>query len=327
MLRLQVPVEPSKSIDSHVVVGLLVKLLNPRELKLLGRANKHFVSSVCPHVRELSAGQIQCVWRRYGWRLNTKDLAKAFCTAKLSDAGARSFEFDEIVKFLRRKHVVRIAKHFLRRIVYGCAEFSKTKPEGKEYTIRVFLAAYMIGYFAEHVFEFLGETERDLIAATSLLLACVHSIAEKLAETGCFLDLPRDLVTDLLGHVHVYHTAFTAWQTPDKAMLLGRMERATRALLQAYALIDPYNPLDEPVRQEFRVQTRRLFNKFVEMGAAAELQQFERYKVGTLSYETFDPANPIDWELWANYHAEIVSAMQTDEYWEAWATEHMVLAW
>lgn len=323
MLPLQVPFEPSKSVDSHVVVGLLVKLLNLKELKLLGRANKHFVSSVRPHVRELSAAQMQCLWRRCGWRVNTNNLAKTFLAAKLSEADARAFQFEEIVQHLRKKCVVKIALVFLRRIVYASADIIKISLKDKKYNVRVFLAGYMIKYFPEHVFESLGVSERDLIAAASPLLEVVLSIAGTLAEHCPFRDLPLHLAESFLPLVSAYEEAFKTWKKPDHEKLVSRMVNATRALLVAFPLLDPYNPLDEPMRQEFRQQIRRMFTKFVDIGAAAELQQFERFKVGTLSYETFNPANPIDWELWANYHAENVIAMLSDEYWALWANERM----
>lgn len=311
--------ESNMTIDSRMVVGSLADRLNLKDLKLLGRTNKHYKSSVRLHLRERSPGMIQCLWRRRGWRVKTKYLAESYLAAKLSDADARAFDFDVITKHLRAKCVVITAKSFLFRLMFLAMKIGGVQPQYAAHNVRVFLAAYLARYFPQEVFDNMLANERDLLDKSVALLACVHPIVAGLALHGSFRALPGPLTANYLRLLYAFEQSFWTWKGLDQVLFIRRIRNTTYALLDAMRLLDPYERLDEPLRNQFRAQVRRMFGKLAELHDENHTTQFDPYRFGTLSYETFDAANPVDWELWANHHAENVFAMLSDEYWALWA--------
>lgn len=314
-------IRPEGGLDgamSHVLrrVGL-------KHIKLVGLSNKQFLLFTKDFVRERSAQTIARFWRRYGWSMKIDRLADAYLTVKLTEMDARDMGFELFVKHLRKKFVIRVALLFYRRILYGAAEILKARAALVRLNIREFLAGYIVAFYSESIFEKFGPTEREVVRASLPLFECVHVMACFLAQGVACTDLPRHVLSTLPVLHSEYASAFNAWRTPDLEALCKRIVDAVCALCDAFRCISTYEPVDEPVRVEFRRNTRRLRDKLDEMRGPGTSRMLDEYMVGCLVYETWDPLNPIDWTLWANFHMDDLFAAMDEEYWEARATFYM----
>ena len=103
--------------------------------------------------------------------------------------------------------------------------------------VRIFLAAYMIVCFPTNVFERIGPTEQALLDAARRMLETFEGICLAVhgADRPSVAQLPRPLMERLPGEVREYLDRFAAWRVPDEARLVGRIERALLAVLQARA--------------------------------------------------------------------------------------------
>lgn len=297
---------------SHVLHRVNVKLV-----KALACTNKQFLTSMKEFMRERSAAIIAKFWRRYGWTANTQNLADAFRTVKLTERDARAMGFDVLVKHLRKKVVLRVALQFMRRIMYSAAKLLKISYGDKIFNIRVFLCTFMIAFYEHCVFEYVGTKEQCVIDWTHRLIQNVFNIAELLAQGTAFRDIPRAVTEALPGLLTGFENAFNAWKTPDKAVLVARIEHATRMLMKHFRIIDPYEPLDAHRRAEFRAQICRLRDQLRQINGPNACRVFDEHILGCLIYETWDAQNPVDWPLWANYHMEEVFGAAFPHYWEA----------
>ena len=309
-------------------MSLVLRRVDLKHIKLVGRSNKQFLAFTKDFVREDAVGKIAKFWRRYGWTMKMKDLAGAYRTVKLTELDARGMGFEFIVQYLRKSFVLKVSLLFYRRILYGAADIAKIRlhdlsEHEEKPNIRVFLCGYMIVYYGEQVFEEIQEKERRLVHAATALLRCVHEISDQLVEGVHFKNLPTNLVETLPTLHAEFVGAFNAWKVPDLKVLVERIVYAVQRLFAAFCHLSTYHPNDEPLRAEFRLQIRRLRAKLDEIKGPGTSSMVDQFITGSLVYETWDPLDPIDWPLWANFHMDELIAAMDEEYWEARATLYM----
>ena len=147
--------------------------------------------------------------------------------------------FEELIGFLRMKPTIAIAKACIHRILRLALLQSKIRPPdaADKINVRIFLAAYMIVCFPTNVFERIGPTEQALLDAARRMLETFEGICLAVhgADRPSVAQLPRPLMERLPGEVREYLDRFAAWRVPDEARLVGRIERALLAVLQARA--------------------------------------------------------------------------------------------
>ena len=144
-------------------MSLVLRRVDLKHIKLVGRSNKQFLAFTKDFVREDAVGKIAKFWRRYGWTMKMKDLAGAYRTVKLTELDARGMGFEFIVQYLRKSFVLKVSLLFYRRILYGAADIVKIRlhdlsEHEEKPNIRVFLCGYMIslisswGVFLSRIF-------------------------------------------------------------------------------------------------------------------------------------------------------------------------------
>jgi hypothetical protein len=140
---------------------------------------------------------------------------------------------------------------------------------------RVFLAAYMVVCFPTNVFERIGPLEQAVLDSAGRMLASFESICTALRgdERRAFSQLPAALTSALPAAVKEYLERFAEWKEPDEARLVGRIERALLALLQAQAQLGA--AADAAVQAELAEQVDRLRRKLVQLGGAAAAGRVE----------------------------------------------------
>jgi hypothetical protein len=282
--------------------ALLFKLLDMVPLssvKNVQFANKNFSSILKNFVHDRSLTCIQRFCRWYSSFASTKHLIVRFHAANLTGIRMQAIGFDAAVVQLRKKATIFHAKLLLKRILNVsfvlCPEL-RMMVSGN-HNIRIFLAAFLIVYFPEHVFERLGAVEQAVIFEGRALLACVEAFVVHFASNFSFKRLPRENCSALLVQLQLYEQAFQAWKQPDELRLVARIEIALCGLYYAAREIPPH---DDRLRREFNTQIQRLRAKLVQLSGSAGLDRFDDELMDTMTLELYEALNPIDWETRAN---------------------------
>jgi hypothetical protein len=82
--------------------------------------------------------------------------------------------------------------------------------------VRVFLAAYMIAYRPNHVFEQMGVLERQLYDSAVVLLERFDRICAEVKREGSFQRVDPALSSDFATLLFKYLVAFKKWKVPDE---------------------------------------------------------------------------------------------------------------
>ncbi len=148
--------------------------------------------------------------------------------------------------------MLKVAKQCLYRIHLRTRKHSPTPAVSVEtpVNVRVFLAAYMIVYKPEHVFEFNDMLEHNLWRAAAALLEALDAVLSHVHRTGTYVDAPKDATASFSKLLHDYLAAFRAWKVTDEAMLVTRIETAVMALAMAWGRLPADEPFDSPLRQD-----------------------------------------------------------------------------
>ncbi len=86
--------------------------------------------------------------------------------------------------------------------------------------MRVYLAAFMIGYRPTHVFESMGCLEQALYEVAGPLTVNFQRIVECVIKVGAFQDVPADLTTGFIEMLFEFLKCFKAWKVPDEVILI-----------------------------------------------------------------------------------------------------------
>ena len=151
-------------------------------------------------------------------------------------------------------------------------------PDGaapEKINVRVFLAAYMMVCFPTNVFERIGHLEQAALDAARRMLAVFEAMLVALHGHGrsSFAQLPPHLTAEFPAAVKEYVDRFSDWKVPDEARLIGRIERALLAVLQAQMQLGPAT--DAPGRAELAEQAGRLRQKLVQLSGESAAEHVE----------------------------------------------------
>lgn len=178
---------------------------------------------------------------------------------------------------------------FLSNVLHGL-------PEGMlshdNVNVRVFLAAFLITYRSNHVFEMMGELEITLKNSAMVMLRSFEEILVKIQEkcrtttTSSSMiavspRLPGDdnrhiISKDFVPMLLQYLTDFERWKVPDKAKLMRRIVRALVALYEAEGQLPVDEPENSRVKIQFRYQIQRLRSKLLQIGGQEKLDEFDQ---------------------------------------------------
>ena len=113
-----------------------------------------------------------------------------------------SRSFEQLVGFLREKNVIALSKACLQRF-HLVSTFRHGSPSQalapEQVNIRVFLAASMIAYYPDNVFESMGALEKDLYASAVPLLEKFSKMctAIEVSESKSFFDVHFKVTGDV----------------------------------------------------------------------------------------------------------------------------------
>lgn len=183
------------------------------------------------------------------------------------------YSFNQLMNHLRDKNVIRATQRCFCR-VHCLAVFSRLSPRvvtvERVVNIRVIMAAYMIVYHPDSVFEQIRELETDLSEAAANMLRGFNAIIELLCEHGNFALVPAALVAPFPADVVDFLDAFDAWKTPDMAKLLNRVKAAMLAICIEWR----QTPVYSPDYMDLMAQYVRLRTKLLQYGGAQALEEF-----------------------------------------------------
>lgn len=288
--------------------GALLQRLDALPLhhvKMLRVVCKHMRAAVRKILRQkLAVQRIEKFWSLQLPANTSRFLADSFLNLNLGETHVRAMGFDQLIVYLRDTDVIQTSKKFLLRINFAATKIALQGMNGNQgalvtVSVREILAAVMIAYFPHDVFQNFGEREMSAINASRPLLDCMHRMATALATgKGFTMVAPADI--QQFPDLHrSYLESFRAWKVPDLQNLVQRIEHALVALVNSLAQVDPFEPLDEPLRAELRTQIRRLLENLRKYGPA-NLEAFEQIRRTVIPWETLDEHNPFDMEAWNN---------------------------
>ena len=122
----------------------------------------------------------------------------------------KSMDFEMLVAHLRRDTTLQTARPCIAEVVGAC-------------NARVFLAAYMIAFKPNNVFEVMDDLARALFDASGPMLSVFEEILTKSREKDPAFEA---MTTE-------YFLRFSAWKKPDSEKLVTRIKHALVALYTA----------------------------------------------------------------------------------------------
>ena len=182
--------------------------------------------------------------------------------------------------FLREKDMIVSCKACLQR-VHSLSVFRHGSPTAalspENVNVRVFLAAYMIAFFPQRVFDNMGPLENALFEVAGPLIALFERICRIIHSSPerSFRAVPADVSREFPAMLFSYLTRFKAWKVPDEAKLTCRIRHALTALYDAERHLPPDEPEDSQLKVEFRTQIKRLRDKLSQIAGRAALEEFD----------------------------------------------------
>jgi hypothetical protein len=211
---------------------------------------------------------------------------------------AKKITFDELAAVLRQKPRIDTMKNMLMRVCHltirqrTSEEWLKVggSPIPETVNVRVFLAAYMIAYKPDHVFENMGTLEDAVFNAAGPMLQNFEAICEAVKTNKNWREVDSKLREEFPQLLSKYLTSFKDWKIPDEAKLTERIKHALTALYQA----EDHLPADEAegskLRQEFKNQQNRLRYKLLQIAGEKVLKAFDEERgKGNLARPTSAP--------------------------------------
>lgn len=107
-----------------------------------------------------------------------------------------------------------------------------------------------------------------MLAVFEAMLVALHGHGR-----SSFAQLPPHLTAEFPAAVKEYVDRFSDWKVPDEARLIGRIERALLAVLQAQMQLGPAT--DAPGRAELAEQAGRLRQKLVQLSGESAAEHVE----------------------------------------------------
>ena len=145
--------------------------------------------------------------------------------------------------------------------------------------IRVFLAAYMVAFRPDKVFESMGELESALHKAALPLLKTFESLCRSIKQNGStivLVDVNSEQAKAFPELLFEYLKCFKAWKVPDEARLTSRIKHALVALYQAREHLSSDEQDSVALKEEFRVQIKGLRSRLANIAGADALVRFDR---------------------------------------------------
>ena len=145
--------------------------------------------------------------------------------------------------------------------------------------IRVFLAAYMVAFRPDKVFESMGELESALHKAALPLLKTFESLCRSIKQNGStivLVDVNSEQAKAFPELLFEYLKCFKAWKVPDEARLTSRIKHALVALYQAREHLSSDEQDSVALKEEFRVQIEGLRSRLANIAGADALVRFDR---------------------------------------------------
>jgi hypothetical protein len=228
-----------------------------------------------------AARTIQKYWRcRFSKNTTAKIVNHALNEMHLTIDYVKSISFESLVVLLREKPIIAAMKAALQRM-HLLSTFRHGSPSKslapENVNVRVFLAAFMIGYRPTHVFEGMGTLEQGLFEAAVPLLSQFERMCRTLlaAPYRHFQYVPSDQTKEFPTALFEYLKRFKAWKVPDEAKLSCRIKHALVALYQAEEHLPPDEPADSKLKVEFREQISRLRGKLQQISGQEALDKFD----------------------------------------------------
>jgi hypothetical protein len=143
---------------------------------------------------------------------------------------------------------------------------------------RVLLAAYMLAYVSEHVFDSgMGERETAVKTSAEQLLPVFESFIVALKTARVYGDIPVELVTNYHALLRTYLAAFHPWKANDEARLCNRLHSTLLILYSVLAAIAEDD--DTAQRAQIQAEIDRLREKLAKVGGANMLARFDEERI------------------------------------------------
>ena len=133
---------------------------------------------------------------------------------------------------------------------------------------RVFLAAYMIAYRRNKVFETIGERERVLYLCSGPVVESFEIIANAVLADGDFSTVPHEVSSEFIPLVVEYVRRFSEWKVSDESRLARRIKDA---LLALYSVESQHGVTS----LEFTAQIEKLRGRLSSVAGADALAAFD----------------------------------------------------
>jgi hypothetical protein len=254
---------------------------------VIGVSSKGSTTLVAPAPRRLkspstiAARTIQKYWRyRFVDNTTAKLVDHALNELNITIDHVKSISFDSLVVFLRDKPVIAAMKAALQRM-HMLSTFRHGSPSKslapENVNVRVFLAAFMIGYRPTHVFESMGTLEQQVFESAVPMLSQFETMCKTLlaAPRKHFQMVPADQTKDFPTALFEYLRRFKTWKIPDEAKLTCRIKNALIALYDAEKHLPPDEPEDSKLKIEFREQITRLRGKLQQIAGKEAVDKFD----------------------------------------------------
>ena len=191
--------------------------------------------------------------------------------------------FAALSTHLRKREVIDCTRRCLQRIHMTChLLYPNCVPRESlppSVNVRVFLAAYMVAFRPDSVFENQnGTLEKNLFQSAVPVLECFQTLCEQFDQSSEGLrSLNQELVSSFVPKLCTYFENFKAWKVPDEEKLCKRIFNALIALYGAYRhLPDQAEEPNSRLAEDFRKQIQRLRDKLVQIKGLEALNEFDR---------------------------------------------------
>ncbi len=249
------------------------------------KAVKVALASRVSHVPQLQRNEKAARVLQRFWRLfrvvSTLKLLEGFMINGPSEDKVLEMQFKATVVFNRQE----IVKESMRAIIHrfhhlACALFPDLHVQ-EPVNIKVVLAAYLIIFFPDQLFEEMTDLAKKLIQSAKKFSKVFHGILDALHITKAVAPMHwmfKDFEPALFQYIHDFNT----WKKADEKRMVPRVQHALTALYDTYAKLPCGVSRDSPLCKDFISRIEELRMKIVEIGGQEALDAYDKSRSGEI---------------------------------------------
>jgi hypothetical protein len=202
----------------------------------------------------------------------------------MSSALAQQMPFEDVSLRLREAPAFTTFTLLVRRVCVLTSHGAAACPEAKDVknvNVRIFMAAYMIAFHPDKVFEVQAILEKNLIEKATKMLKIFDKICDDIITSENWCDIKGAAERGIMfpGALHAYLRAFQEWKIPDEKKLNDRIKHVLSSLQEADDELREYDVDFMSIRSQLRSEKKRLLEKLRQIIGVDAVKMIEDVRV------------------------------------------------